>query len=282
MRMWGGVLGVVLAGLASAGVRAADRAVVATTDFGSGSLAVVDLETYEAATNLLNIHSDAVVRAYSGKVYVVNRQGQDNILVLDPDDPGNPVLQFSTGNGSNPQDIAFVSDTKAYVARLASDRVLVVNPATGDSLGSIDLSFAADADGLPEAAHLAIFDGRLYVTCQRLDQNSLQPTDRSEVVVVDTDTDTVIDQDAEQAGLQGIVLQATNPFAGQVQVGAKLYLSCAGSVNDMADGGIEVVDLQNNRTDGVVMGESDLGGNIGALAMVSENRRLVFEQRQGV
>ncbi len=252
---------------------AADRAILTTTDFSSGSLAVLDLETNEATVNVLNIHSDASVLTYRGKVYVINRLNQDNILVLDPDDLSTPLLQFSVGNGTNPQDIAFVSETKAYVARRASERVLVVNPATGDSLGSIDLSFVADADGLPEAKFMTIFDGRLYVTCQRLDRNNESaPTDRSEVVVVDVDTDTPLDLDAAQDGVQGIVLQAKNPFGGQVRIGAKLFVSCIGTFDDPADGGIEVLDLQNNRTEGILLGEADLGGNAGAFAMLSEDR----------
>ena len=276
MKFWGLFIGFVVMGLNAVGAWAGDRAILTTTDFSSGSLAVVNLETHQATVNLLNIHSDASVQTYRGKIYVVNRLGQDNILVLDPDDLTTPVLQFSVGNGSNPQHIAFASETKAYVSRLKSERVLVVNPATGDSLGGVDLSFVADADGLPEATFLTIFDGRLYVTCQRLDRDApfWPPTDRSEVVVVDVNTDTVIDLDSTRDGTQGIVLQASNPFGGQVRVGAKLYLSCLGRRGAL-DGGIEVLDLQNNRSEGVLLSEVDLGGDAGAFAMVSQDRGYV-------
>ncbi len=272
MKFRGLFIGFVAIGLQAMGAWAGDRAILTTTDYSSGSLAAVDLETLQAEVNLLNIHSDASVQTYRGKIYVVNRLGQDNILVLDPDDMATPVRQFSVGNGSNPQHIAFASETKAYVTRLESERVLVVNPATGDSLGSIDLSFVADADGLPEAAFMTIFDGRLYVACQRLDRNdpSWAPTDRSEVVVVDVNTDTVIDLDSTRDGTQGIVLQAKNPFGGQVRMG-KLYLSCVGRFGAL-DGGIEVLDLQNNRSEGVLLSEGDLGGDVGAFAMVSQDR----------
>lgn len=272
MKIWFGVWGFLTFGLFCAAVRGADRAVLTATDFNSGSLAVVDLVTFEATANLLNIHSDAVVRTYRNRVYVVNRLGQDNVLVLDGSDLSSPALQFSVGNGTNPQDIVFASETKAYVARLEAVSVLVVNPATGDSIGSIDLSFVADEDGFPEAAHLAIYEGRLYVTCQRLNQNAFfAPTDRSEVVVVDVNTDRVVDLNAAQAGVQTIVLEAKNPLA-QVQVKDKLYLSCVGSFSDLADGGVEVVDLKGMRTEGVAIGESDLGGNVGSVAMATGNR----------
>ena len=250
---------------------AQDRAILTTTDSESGSVSVVDLQTDLATVNLLNIHSDAAVRTYGGLVYVINRFGEDNILVLDPEDLATPVLQFSVGNGTNPQDIAFLSQTRAYIARRASDRLLIVNPATGDSLGGIDLSFVADADGLPEMKFVTIFGRSLYVTCQRLDRDNFSsPTDRSEVVVVDMDTDTVMDLDPEQDGIQGIVLQAKNPFGGQVRIGRKLYLSCVGSFSDLTDGGIEVLNLEENLTEGVVLGEDLLGGNAGSIAFTSE------------
>ena len=47
---------------------------------------------------------------------------------------------------------------------------------------------------------------------------------------MDVNTDTVIDLDSKRDGTQGIVLQASNPFGGQVRVGAKLYLSCVGGL----------------------------------------------------
>ena len=50
--------------------------------------------------------------------------GQDNIQIIDPAQNYATVHQFSTGNGSNPQDISFVSPTKAYVTRLGSPNLL--------------------------------------------------------------------------------------------------------------------------------------------------------------
>lgn len=253
---------------------AADKAVLTTTDFTSGSLSILNLETFRTSKNLINIHSDAVVRVFGKRVYIVNRLGQDNILVVDLDYPEIPVMQFSTGNGSNPQDIAFLSETKAYVARLASAKILVVNPITGDSLKSIDISYVADTDGIPEAAHLTLFDGRLYVTCLRLDQTTFRPSGRGMVAVLDTDTDTVIDQDLKEVGLQGIVLRMKNPYQ-QVRFGNKLYFSCVGNFSDLTDGGIEVISLEKNSNEGNTIGEIELDGNPGSLALSSENRGYV-------
>jgi DNA-binding beta-propeller fold protein YncE len=234
-----------------------------TTDFSSGSLTIVDLETLEASTSLLNIHSDATVRTRNGFIYVINRFGQDNVTVVDSDNPQEVVIQYSVGNGTNPQDMAFLSDERAYVARLGSPRLLIVNPATGDSLGSVDLSFAADDDGIPEAAHLERVGDLLYVTCQRL--AGFSPTEFSQIVVIDTKTDMPVDLDPDSTGVQGIRLAATNPFV-QLRQGNRLYLSCSGAFG-VSDGGIEVVDLEEDRTLGVQLSEAELGGDVGALAM---------------
>ena len=47
--------------------------------------------------------------------------------MLDPGDLRRPELQFSVGNGSNPYDIEVVSESKAYVSRLAMTELLIVD-----------------------------------------------------------------------------------------------------------------------------------------------------------
>ena len=253
----------------------ANQAVITTTDYSSGSFSSLDLATNTATNDHLTIHSDAVVRTYRDKVYIINRLGQDNVLVLDQSDLKTPLTQYSTGNGSNPHDMAFVSEEKAYISRYGYAELLIVNPVTGDSLGAVDLSVFADADGLPEMNQLALYDNYLFVACQRLDRdNGFVPTDVSVIAVVDVMTDQVVDVDANTAGVQGIVMTGKNP-AGAVQRGDKWFLSAVNTFGDLTDGGIEVIDLVNLRSEGVVLGETDLGGNLSSLAMVSDDEGYV-------
>ena len=128
----------------------ANQAVITTTDYSSGSFSSLDLGTNTVTQDHLTIHSDAAVRTYRDKVYILNRLGQDNVIVLNRSDLKTPLIQYSTGNGSNPHDMAFVSEEKAYISRYERTQLLIVNPITGDSLGAVDLSGFADADGLPE------------------------------------------------------------------------------------------------------------------------------------
>ena len=249
----------------------ANQAIITTTDYSSGSFSSLDLSTNTATNDHLTIHSDAAVRTYRDKVYIINRLGQDNVLVLDQSDLKTPLTQYSTGNGSNPHDMAFVSEEKAYISRYEQTQLLIVNPVTGDLLGEVELSVFADADGLPEVSQLALYGNHLFAACQRLDRdNGWVPTDVSVIAVVDVMTDQVVDVDANTAGVQGVVMAGKNP-AGAVQRGDKWFLSAVNTFGDLTDGGIEVIDLANLRSDGVVLGEMALGGNLSSMTMVSDD-----------
>jgi len=201
--------------------------------------------------------------------------GQDNVIVLSKDDLGTPLNQYSTGNGTNPYDMRFVSESKAYISRYGHSHVLVVNPVSGDSLGAIDLSGFADADGFPEMFQLALYNNRLFVACQRLDQaNGFVPADYSVIAVIDVTTDQLVDVDATAAGIQGIVMAGKNSV-GAHQRGNKWILSTVNTFTDLTDGGIEVIDLENLKSDGVIMSEAELGGNLNALTMSSDNKGYV-------
>ena len=249
----------------------ANQAVVTTTDYSSGGLSSLDLGTNTAATDHLTIHSDAVVRTYRDKAYVLNRLGQDNVIVLNISDLTTPLIQYSTGNGSNPHDIAIVNEEKAYVSLYERTQLLVVNPVTGDSLGTVDLSTFADADGLPETSQLAVHEGHLFAACHRLDrENGWVPTEFSVIAVIDVASDMLVDADPDVEGVQGIAMASKNP-AGAARRGSKWFVGAVNSYTDLTDGGIEVIDLETMRSEGVVLDEATAGGNLSSLVMISES-----------
>ena len=98
---------------------------VTTTDFATGSTAFIAPGAAEAEVNLLGIHADASGYYHDGRIYIVNRLGQDNILVLDAMDLRTPLNQFSVGNGANPHDIEIVAPDKAYVTRYDGTALLL-------------------------------------------------------------------------------------------------------------------------------------------------------------
>ena len=252
-----------LAGAGSA-AGAQQSAYVVTTDYTTGGLSAVNLDTRAVSVDVATVHSDATLRWFLGLLYVVNRFGQDNIQEIDPASSYHTVRQFSTGPGSNPQDIAFRSPTKCYVSRYDRPELGIYNPATGASLGNISLAAFADADGLPEMAHLAIHGNRLFVAVQRLNRNAgFTPTAYSQVVVVDTDADTVFDVNPFMTGKQAITLMLRNPittFSYDSDLN-RLLIGCAGFFGPL-DGGIEAIDLTSLASAGVVVTESTLGGDV--------------------
>lgn len=235
------LLGVLLL-VAAAAHAAATRGFVLTTDYTTGTLSVVDLDSRAVTADVAMVSPDPFARWHDGLLYVVNRLGYDNVQVIDPANGYATVRQFSTGSGTNPQDIAFASPSKAYVSRLGSPDLLVVDPRTGTPTGTISLAAWADADGNPEAARMTMVGTLLFVALERL--TNFAPADTGLVVVVDTQADTVFDADPFTSGLQVVRLPGKNPstdFAlrpsGAPMADSRLFIGCTGNWGEL-DGGI--------------------------------------------
>lgn len=265
------VLAVATAGSAPA---AQTRAFVYATDFSSGSLANIQFGPPRTmSTNVAGVSSDAVLRYFDGRLYVVNRLGFDNIKVLDPAQNFATVQEFSVGNGSNPHDIEFLSPTKAYVTRYESPDLWIVNPQTGQHTGTISLAAFADADGIPEMDHLALRNGRLFVSIERLDRNNFfVPTDSSQIVVIDPATDLIVDVDPGAGGSQGIILPFQNPTTElAVDPAGQIVLGCTGNFG-VLDGGVVRVDPIALALSATEITESALGGDVNDVALLTGQR----------
>jgi len=234
----------------------------------------VDLDgSYTVHPNVAAIHSDALVRYHNGVFYVINRTGADNIQILDPANSFSTVRQFSTGNGSNPQDIAFAAPDKIYVSRFESNTMWIMNPQTGLQTGSVDLSSLADSDGLCEMQYLFITGDHLFVALQRLDRNNFWgPAGTSYLAVIDVNTDTMVDTDPLTPGVQPIALSNADPFS-EIQLNpwtGRLYVAGVGFYG-LLDGGVEEIDPQSLSSVTTVFTETAAGGDIMDVEIVNEN-----------
>ena len=245
-----------------------------TTDFqtGSSSIVTADDSVLTAFTDVATLHSDAFVRSFGGYIYVLNRQGADNIQVMDPLDGFRTRRQFSTGNGSDPADIVFQNSSRAYVTRYNEDQMWIVNPNSGQRTGQIDFSWLADADLVPEMAHMVKVSNRVFVAIQRVDGN-LDPTGISYVAVFDALTEQFIDAEPTTAGRQAIKLTGTNPF------GELVYNSFSGQVwvpeagfFGAKDGGLELINPVTLAKSGIVISENTLGGDVTDVVALDANR----------
>jgi hypothetical protein len=216
------------------------------------------------------------VRWHQGLLYVIERFGCDAIRVLDPANGYAVVRQFSVGNGSNPNDIAVVSPTKAYVTRYDQADLAIVNPAAGTVTGSISLAAFADADGIPEMNRLAIRNGRLFVSVQRVDRDAFfSPTDSSALAVIDLATDLLVDCDSLAGGVQGILLPAQNPTTEiEIDPKGKLLVGCTGLFG-VNDGGVARVDPVGLASEGLETTEAQLGGDVNDIAVSPAGRAFV-------
>jgi DNA-binding beta-propeller fold protein YncE len=246
-----------------------ERAFIIATDFQTGSFGTVGLDATHAVQGISQqrrVASDSIVRPYGGRVYIVNRFGADNIQVLDPSANFATRIQCSTGSGSNPNDIAFASATKAYVPLFARAQLLVVNPSAaadcgGFVRGSIDLSAFADSDGIPDMSQAAVVGDRAYVSVQRL--ANFVPAARGALIEIDTTNDTVVKE---------IELTGQNPFAqtkGLTVRGGALFVSEIGSFG-VNDGGLERVDLGTATPSGFLISEAEIGGDITDFVLVTD------------
>jgi len=261
-------------------------AVVLTTDASTGSYSVVDLTLRNVFKDIKvgGVHNDAIARFVraadfvnssafpSGRVYVVNRLGADSIQVLAPQlgfiTPTNGVL--SVGNGTVAWDIVFVNANKAYVSRLASPKLLIINPTTLQITGELDLSSLVkptDSDGSPDPAYMLIRNGLVYVALRHIDfqQSQLPIAGRGEVVVIDSTTDKIVSV---------IALNGKDP-ASEFQFSPNLNRILISSVGDLAviDDGIEAINPDTNTVDSqFAVTEATMGGDITTFVIVSRTK----------
>lgn len=243
-----------------------NMAFVLTGSGGAGSFSTIDMASMHAVNSIGSLHDDAAVRAFDNLVYVLNSPSHDQIQVLNPSSNFATLAQYSAGNGSNPHDMAFVSEEKAYVSLYDASKIWIVNPLTGQSLGEIDLSSYADADGNPEVDQLFIQGTNLYASIQRLDRNNSDaPTNTSSVLVVDTQTDQVTNE---------IPLTFPHPVTGFAPLSnGDLLIPCVGNFG-IIDGAIETIHTQTH-TSSVVMTEEVFGGDAYEIAMIHDSKGYV-------
>ncbi len=267
-----------LIGLLTSPAAAQDRILALTTDYATGSIAALPVAPpWNVQSNLAPICADAVLRVEGGLVYAVNRLGCDNVEVIDP--AGWSVIrEFSVGSGSNPQDIAIISTTRAYVSRYESNDLLEVNPSTGAQTGTISLASFADIDGLCEMHRMEVYGNRLFVELQRMHRQPWPdlwlPVVPSLLAVIDLTTRQLVDADPATPGVQGIALAGTNPI-GPMQVDSAtgcLLVPEAGQYGVIDTAGLDRVDPVSLRSLGFVVTEAALGGDLIDFAIWSASR----------
>lgn len=245
--------------------------VVATvaSDYSAGAHAVFSTTSpYEGSTQQLPTISDVTVACNGDYFYRLERFNADNVTRFAFTAPDAPLYQYSTmeSNGtdtqsSNPYDLIFVSDTKAYLLRYGSNTAWIVNPSAASEadfkIGELDLSdYAVDGNSVASMSSAVIADGYLYVTLQR--QQSFSPQE-AYVAIFDTLTDTEIDVDTTTDGMKGVALSVKNPSDIEYNAETKLiYVNGVGNYFPQEfTGGIATIDPTNNFTASLLLDDGD-------------------------
>jgi hypothetical protein len=210
-RRWWGWVALYHAGLTVAGCGGGEAAIATDLPAGDtavcvalgadyrnnvGTLAAVGLPSLTVLQDMAPnaISGDPVLRVHGRRLHVVNRSA-NNITIIDPTvSPWAVETQFSTGDNSNPQDIA-LAGTRAYVTLYNKPEVQVWDLGGGTPAApaaTVDLS-AYDEDGVPNANSVVVHGGHAYVTLDLLDTQTFpQPRGVGKVAVIDTGDNRVI------------------------------------------------------------------------------------------
>ncbi|HEX4452613.1 MAG TPA: hypothetical protein VH143_17165 [Kofleriaceae bacterium] len=159
-----------------------------------GIMSELDVDSQHVTQNLFAgaVGADPFLRNYGGMLFVINRDGGDNITIVDAHTLAF-VNQIATGTSSNPQDVAVIGD-KVYVPALGTAGVVVLSQSAGAMTSTIDLSgsdAANDPDGKPDCVSAFAIGTDVYVACDVYDETTFVPAAHGMIVVIDSTTDTV-------------------------------------------------------------------------------------------
>lgn len=239
--------------------RGPDRlALVVASDWVSGGISVIDVQTRAVQPLVALVHGDAVARYHDGRLYVINRQGQDNLQVLDGG--YSTVVQLSLGNGSNPQDLAFLpGGDEALVSRYAADP-LILSLSGGAPPRTLSLADWHDEDGSAETSYVAESGGHVLIAAQRLENYA--PRGRS----------VILDYDPASGLVAGRPTQADNPYSPLVADPCRpggWLVGMVGRFGVLDSGGIERLD-ESGASAGLLIDEAALGGDVVSFVMTAD------------
>lgn len=156
-----------------------------------GVISTVDDKTFGAHTNVIAgvVGDDPITRLIGDELFIVNRADGNNVTILDANN-FHLKEQLSTGDGSNPQDVAPVGN-KLYVPVFGGTGVAVLTRGSA-TITTIDLSADDAVDHNPDCNSAFAVGTKVFVTCELLIGNGATGTrGPGKVHVIDTADDSV-------------------------------------------------------------------------------------------
>ena len=162
---------------------------VGTADGDVGAFATVTLPDGTLVDEIATASPDHVVQVRGEHAFALLRGTADALRVYEPGCYYPPLREIPLPERTNAHDVA-VAAGLWFVAGWGLDRLLVLDPETGEEVGAVDLS--AFDDGFPEPDQFAQSGGALYVALQALDLGQSPPAaGEGQIVAIDPDSLTV-------------------------------------------------------------------------------------------
>ena len=187
------------------------------------------------------------------------------------------TIQLLIDDASNPYEMHFVSDTKAYILRYGSPSVWIVDPSVTAAdeenfkIGEINLG-AYDADGIPNMSAGIMVNDKLYIVMQAMDASFIPGEAYMAVIDTTTDTEIVIGTNP----LKGFRLSVKSPVDIDVE-GDFVYVTGVGRYGSSTrdpeyTGGVEKISLVDFSSSLLVDDGDELSspyGQISGLTIIS-------------
>ncbi len=187
------------------------RLLVTTTDFATGAISVVDVETMVVTKDVGLGSTDAIPTWHDGMGLLVHRFQIDTVQVLDPGRDwalaAEIPIEAACSEAPNPQAVVFDADGLGYVTQLDVPELAIIDPrSTGPQarVGTIDLRSIPDVDGNADLGAAVACGSIVWVVAQRLDP-SYSRRGPDELIAVDTTVGAPVDLDPDIPGAQGLV-----------------------------------------------------------------------------
>ena len=250
---------------------------VGTTDYMTANLVEIDLARENVITrNLLDgLDQDHVLRKIGEEVYVLSR-GNSNITRLDPlaSNTNYPIIyEKSTGENSNPQDIALLNDDLGLVSLYNEGHLAVFQRENGNISKTINIS-TYDSDGIPNATALHEHGDYVYLAMQVLDQN-YEGRSNGKLVSISKSDETL-------SNLSNMPFKNPNSdfhyYSGKLNTSTIkdwLIITAVASYTDTTDAGVMAYDIANNSWK-TILSESTVSANIFDAVVITDTLGLAL------
>jgi hypothetical protein len=241
-------------------------------DYASGVLATFDPESGELRDNLFTLGGEAFLHRLGERLAVVEGFGLNRLSVFDRGDLSTPVMQVSTGDGTNPRAVVACGDSW-WVSLYDGAGLLRVDPSTGDTIGPVvDLSgLDPSEDGRPEPASMVVLGGRLLVALELLDRyDGWVSVGHGAIAEIDCSTGAVVDSWSVGPSPH-IVADPTSTDGLLLKEG----LWYDDDFAPLLDGGLRRVDGISGDSGPLIFDETELEGNLDGFGFSSSGSGLL-------